>query len=159
MSLSSGERRLQRGGREQDEIEGLAKCILRGFSHISVERFHKLAFMIEYRYFYENEERLTPAEYELILDGCHSEELQSVVDELEGVSEKTVKIAGESVPTLEVQPEYGCGLNENAKNTVDFIVDEYGDAPRDEINDILQSLSIYQETNLGNILNFEEHLN
>lgn len=159
--MSQGEYGVEIEGNEttcDDRCQKLAKSILHRFSHISVQRFHKLAYLSEYKHYTKTQgDRLTPAIYVVKMDGCYSEELEDSIRALEGVEQNSVKIAGERVNTLEVSPRVEDGKIDTdcEPSCVNEIVDEYGEIGREEIDKELKENPLYQETKLGHQLIFD----
>lgn len=144
-------------------VADLVQCLLSHFSHISTERLYKLAFLSEYKYFSDFDRRLTPASYEPVLSGCYSEEVQSAVEklasEVEDIEKYDAKVGGESIEAIRIKNTNGCGLDDAGERTVQYISEEYGEMPPDEINSLIRRLDIYQETNVGEVMDFDAYLN
>lgn len=140
---------------ERDSVIGqeeLARCILAEFNYVSVKRFHKLAFLSEHMFAEENNHRLTNAVYDVVLDGCYSENLQQSVSELDGVLVKEVRISGDSIKTFDIVDEFECRAPQNACSKISHVVDEYGDVAQDQIDSVLENIDLYQSRKIGDEL-------
>lgn len=136
------------------EIQELLGCILHHFSNISIKRLHNLAFLIEFKYFEDNERRLTNADYRPYLEGVYSDDVDANLDPLEGVEERKVRISGERVSTLKVNKDFECELDEKGREIVDSIVSNYGEMPRNEIQRTIASTKIYEQVDSGEAIEF-----
>lgn len=140
---------------EDDRVNQLVVCLLSHFSHISMSRVYKLLFLVEMRYLLENDNRFTTAKYKKFLDGCYSEEIEAVFDEIEGVERDEVRIGGDSVKTLKISGEIECDLDGDIVDIIHSIAHEYGEISRNEINKVLKGIPTYRETNVGEIISLE----
>lgn len=139
------------GGTEESE---LVKCILDLFNHLSIERLHKIAFIIESRYYAETGSRMTSADYIPTLDGVYSDEIQNVIDGLNGIDRREVNIRGDVVSTIEVNSGFDCNCEES--DLIQDVASDYGEISPSEMNSVLRSHQSYEETPIGREIKFEE---
>lgn len=145
----------------RDQIEGgtkklekLLKCVLEDFTHLSKRRLHNLAFLAEYVHYTEHNERISSADYRPYLQGCHSEKIEAVLDEIEGLEVQRVKIQGERVKTLKRKREFECELSQKATDSVKFVTERYGEVSPEEITRTIFNIDFYTETKSGEVIKF-----
>jgi hypothetical protein len=87
------------------------------------------------------------------MEGVYSADLKEAIEDLDGLSEKEVTIRGETIRTFVVDGSVSCNLeNETARETIDGVVDEYGTISGEEMDDLIESLDMHQQTKLADIL-------
>ena len=131
------------------DIDTFAKSLLDHFKHVSVSRFHKLAFLAEYRYHFQTGNWITEAQYEVTLDCCFSKDLQEVVEKFDHVNSETATIGGDTLVVLLVTSRCEYDLSESITEHIEKVISEYGETPSGEIESEIESLTIYQNTKLG----------
>lgn len=142
------------GGSEVDE---LIRCVLNRFRQVSVNRIHKLSFIVEYEWKRTSSQKLTNASYYRVADACRSDSISASIDELSEqnpITRKSVSVGRETVKTIICEEDLHCGLSEDEQNTVDRVVKEYGEEPPEIVNDAIMSIPEYQDTKLGEEIRF-----
>lgn len=135
------------------EVDELIKCILNRFDQVSVNRIHKIAFLLEHEYSDHTGSRLTDAEYFRVMDGCRSDDISSVIEDLDGVIHQHITIGGEEIHTISREEDLDCDLSvkdtEYFESIADSVVQEFGNISPEEINAIIETVPSYSNTNLG----------
>lgn len=151
--------RIEGSSNSGSEISNLVKCILKRFNHVSTNRIHKISFLIEYEYFDRTGSKMTNATYYRVMDGCRSDEISLVIEDLDTVDHKEVTIAGENIHTIQPGNDIDCNApvedDEYFAEIADHVIQNYGDISKDEINTILETISIYKNTDLGEEIAFQ----
>lgn len=145
----------KQGNKRDTDIKNLLMCILTDFSYISEGRLHNLAFLCDYKHYVDYGERLSSADYYPYLKGCHSEQIDVVVEELRDIEKQKKNIGGERITTVKVKADFGCELDERGRNTVHFIANNYGDIPQEEIEKVIYDIEVYHEADSGEKIDFE----
>lgn len=146
-------------GEMAEDVDTLVRCLLSQFSHISMERLHELAFLSEYKYFYDFGDRITDADYEPALNSVYSAHIQTAVNQIieddEGLEMREVRIAGETVPTLKIDGSFQCNIEDEKKGVIDYIAEEFGEFTPGDMDGVLQGLPPYQEASIGEVIRLE----
>lgn len=78
--------------------------------------------------------------------------------EIDGVENHHVRTPGEMVKSIKINSSLDYGELDNTEiSSIEFIANEYGRIPPDEMKGILNSLAIYVETALGEPMDFESY--
>lgn len=142
-----------------DNDERFVKFILRRFTKISAMRFFKLSFLSEYYHLLNGGDRLTSAEYRVVMGGVYSAELDSAIEAIDEIERTHVLISGERILTLSITEDFDVKLeDDDAVDRVNSVIDEYGTVPPDEIDGAIQDLPVYQRAKLGEILKIDEYV-
>ena len=158
--MSLGYDRDESNGVHEDEsgVRELLKCVLKRFGQVSVNRIHKISFMLEYEYHEHENKRITNAAYYRVMDGCRSDAISEVLGKLEVIERKKVDISGETIETIVPQDGIDCnpdvGDTDSFEEIADYVVQTYGDIPPEEINAKMGSIPIYRDTKLGEKIEF-----
>lgn len=157
MSSTGRNDRPRRGdGEGQVGVQEFVKCLLNQFSNVSVDRIHNLSYLIEVRHFYQSEtpgNRLTAATYIRKLDGVSSKQIQTAIEDLEGVDKDTVRIGGELIPTLSITSHLEASCNGN-KEIIQGTASEFGEMPPGDIDKLIRQTGIYENTSINESINF-----
>ena len=146
------------GERKAENVQRVVECLLSQFNHISVERVHKLLFLIEYEYFEKNATRLTDATFEPYLDGVFSKEIEEAINEIDGVERKDVRIGRNRVDTLSVPNRINCNLEDELSERIRVGAMKYGEEPPKVVNKKISNVPIYQQATIGEEIEFKKEI-
>lgn len=132
-----------------DQVDEFLRCILSHFSSISEQKIHQLSYLSEYIHHKKYQSRIANVGYQVHLDGVRSDEIEQALENMEGVQQKAVKVAGESVDTLIIDSNLECGLELQKAEVIEKVVEDFGDTPPSEIAIQFKKLETYKGKKLG----------
>ena len=138
------------------QLKQLIKGFLSKHDFLHEYRLQKLIYLAELFWLEDNESRLTDANFKPYMFGSYSEDISVMLEELQGEVRTTVDMRHGKLTTA-----YH-GDNIDMPDDVAEIVEEVCSMAGDKSNEDLATWSknthLYQETNYGDLMNFQDYL-